>query len=332
MSTYHYTTDKNNAIREDDIRDILAERLGKENVPKKLKVITDTSDYFRVNYDDVVVLGGRPYLIRHDQKEGRFGIDEQPKFWVKKAIDLIDGSFKIIKLTFLERFTSKVGGIIFECFRSPQKEARILDLVRGDERFMQGFSVKDSAGNVVRILDFIYGKTFADYILTLGKNHEDYFYNFFPQVFSEYIELVRAIGYIHAHGEKHGDIRRDHILRDNTGLNIWIDFDFNYLHRENMFGYDLFGLGNILIYIVGRGDVTIQELQSRGDPAFYSLSKEDMNIIFNNRVANLKKVFPYIPESLNITLLHFSSGAPVFYDNTNQLLSDIEEAKSVIVS
>jgi hypothetical protein len=313
--------------------DIISECIGKENIPKKFKVITDTSDFFRVNYDDVVVLGGRPYLVRHNQREGRFGIDEQPKFWVKKAIDLIDRSPKIIKLTFLERFTSKVGGIIFECFRSPQKEARILNLVKGDERFMQGFSVNDDAGNIVRILDFINGRTFADYILTLGRNHEDYFNNFFPQVFDEYIELVRAIGFIHTHGEKHGDIRRDHILRDNnTGANIWIDFDFNYLHRENMFGYDLFGLGNILIYIAGRGDVTIQELKIREDKAFYNLGKEDMNIIFNNRVANLRKVFPYIPEALNMILLYFSTGAPVFYDNTNQFLNDIEEARSVIGS
>lgn len=330
MSTVDNIT-KNPTMTEREIKDIISERLGKENVPKKLKVITDTSDYFSVSYDDVVLLGGKPYLIRHDQREGRFGIDEQPKFWVKKAIDLLDGSIKIIKLTFLERFTSKVGGIVFDCFRSPQKEARILSLVKGDKRFMQGFSVNDDAGNVVRILDFIKGKTFADYILTLGRNHEDYFYNFFPQVFAEYIELVRAINFIHTKGEKHGDIRRDHILRENyTDANIWIDFDFNYLHRENMFGYDLFGLGNILIYLVGRGDVTIQELKNRDDKAFYSLCKEDMNIIFNNRVANLRKVFPYIPEPLNMILLHFSTGAPVFYDHTNQFLKDLEDAQTVL--
>lgn len=330
MSTTTNIT-KNKTFSESELIDLIRERLGKENVPKKLNVFTDTSDYFKVNYDDVVVLGDRAYLIRHNQKEGRFGIDEQPKFWVKKAIDLINGSIKILKLTFLERFTSKVGGILFECFRSPQKEARILDLVRGDGRFMQGFSVRDSAGNFVRVLDFIYGKTFADYILTLGKDHQDYFYNFFPQILKEYIELVRAIGFIHSNGEKHGDIRRDHILRDNiTGVNIWIDFDFNYLHRENMFGYDLFGLGNILIYIAGRGDITIQELKKNDAPAFYDLNKGDMNIIFNHRVANLKKIYPYIPESLNMILLHFSNAATVFYDNVNQFLSDIEEAASLL--
>lgn len=313
---------------EAEIKDIIAERIGREKVPKKVKIITDTSDYFKVDYDDVVMLAGRPYLIRHNQKEGRFGIDEQPKFWVKKAIDLTDGSIKIIKLTFLERFTAKIGEISFECFRSPQKEARILDIVRGDQRFMQGFSMQDTAGNIVRVLDFITGKTFADYILTLGKDHEDYFFNFFPQVLDEYIDLIKAIGFIHKYEEKHGDIRRDHILRDKTtGVNMWIDFDFNYLHRENMFGYDLFGLGNILAYIVGRGDVTIQELKNKENPVFYNMDKKDMNIIFNYRVVNLRKVYPYIPESLNMVLLHFSTAASVFYDNTSQFLNDIEEVR-----
>lgn len=324
----HENMNNHAAFSKAEIRDIIANRIGGANVPNKVKIITDTSDYFKVDYDDVVVLGGKPYLIRHNQKEGRFGIDEQPKFWVKKAIDLTDGSIKIIKLAFLERFTAKIGGILFDCFRSPQKEARILDIVRGDQRFMQGFSVQDTAGNTVRVIDFITGKTFADYILTLGKDHEDYFYNFLPRVLDEYLDLIKAISFIHKHGEKHGDIRRDHILRDKaTGVNMWIDFDFNYLHRENMFGYDLFGLGNILAYIVGRGEVTIQELKNREDPVFASLDKRDMNIIFNYRVVNLGKIYPYIPESLNMVLLHFSTGASVFYDNTEQFLNDVEEAR-----
>jgi hypothetical protein len=46
-------------------------------------------------------------------------------------------------------------------------------------------------------------------------------------------------------------------------------------------------------------------------------------------VANLKKIFPYIPESLNQVLMHFSKGANWFYENTAQLLSDLEEFKHV---
>jgi hypothetical protein len=55
-----------------------------------------------VEYGDVVLLGGKPYLIRHNAKEGRFGLDDEVKFWVKRAIDLNAGSPKIIKLLVVE--------------------------------------------------------------------------------------------------------------------------------------------------------------------------------------------------------------------------------------
>ena len=38
------------------------------------------------------------------------------------------------------------------------------------------------------------------------------------------------------------------------------------------------------------------------------LSEDDVNIVFHNRVANLKKVYPYIPDSLNRVLMHFCRG------------------------
>lgn len=297
-------------------------------MPKKLKVITDTSDFFKVDYDDVVVLEDRPYLIRNYEKEGRFTINEQPKFWVRRAVDLIDGSTKIIKMVFHEHFKAKIGDIVFDCVRSPKKEARILNLVKGHPNFMQGFSVKDSKGNIVRIVDFIYGKTLADIVFELNKNHEEYFYKSFPSLLDEYIELVQAIKYLHDNNEKHGDIRRDHIIKNKqTGKFVWIDFDFNYWHKENMFGYDLFGLGNILAFIVGGGDITLQMLKQEKPVLLNKINADDLNIIFNNRVMNLKKIFPYIPESLNIILLNFTSKAYVFYDKTEELLNDLKEAR-----
>jgi hypothetical protein len=75
------------------------------------------------------------------------------------------------------------------------------------------------------------------------------------------MECIEAIGFLHQHAEKHGDIRRDHILID--------------------------------------------------------------------RVANLKKIYPYIPESLNRVLMHFSKGANWFYENTTQLLDDLREFKTL---
>ncbi len=326
--TNNQTTIYQTHFSKDELRDMIAHWVGSDRVPKRFKIITDTSDFFKVDYDDVVILDERPYLVRNYEREGRFGIDDEPKFWVKRAIDLTNGRIKILKLVFLERFKARVGDIIFDCVRSPKKEARILDVVRGHPNFMQGFAIKDSAGNIIRIIDYIPGKTMADHILGLGKNHEDYFHDYFHSILDEYIELAKAIKFLHDRGEKHGDIRRDHIIKDkHTGRCCWIDFDFNYLHRENMFGYDLFGLGNILVYLTGRGDVTIQQLRQNGSPVFDRLTTDDLNIIFNNRVVNLKKVYPYIPDALNLILLHFSLGANTFYEDTDQLLTDLQEVR-----
>ncbi len=314
-----------------DLRDIIARWVEPSGVPASPRIVTDISDFFKVDYDDVVILDGRPYFMRNYEREGRFGIDEEPKFWVRRAIDLTDGSIKIIKMVFHEQFKAKVGDITFDCVRSPRKEAIILDMVKGHPNFMQGYSVTDPAGNIIRIIDFIKGKTLADHVLGLGENHEDYFCSLFPAVLDEYIDLVKAIRFLHERGEKHGDIRRDHIIKEkDTGRCRWIDFDFNYMHAGNMFGYDLFGLGNILVYLTGRGDVTLQHLRKEGSPVLDHLTSDDMNIIFNNRLVNLKKVYPYIPDALNIVLLHFSMGANVFYDDTDQLLTDLNEVREII--
>ncbi len=80
--------------------------------------------------------------------------------------------------------------------------------------FMHGFSVRDDQGNVVRILDFIYGRTIADHVRDLASkmDHETYFYKYFPDILENFIACVEAIRFLHEQGEKHGDIRRDHIL------------------------------------------------------------------------------------------------------------------------
>jgi hypothetical protein len=146
-----------------------------------------------------------------------------------------------------------------------------------------------------------------------------------------FIECIRAIRFIHEHEEKHGDIRRDHIIVDReSGHYRWIDYDFNYHQRENIYSYDLFGLGNILIFLVGKGDVLLPNLIREKHPALHRIRSEDENIVFHNRVANLKKIYPYIPEGLNRILLHFSKGANRFYETTNQLLEDIEEYRTVV--
>jgi len=270
----------------------------------------------------------KPYLIHHNAKEGRFGLDDEVKFWVKRAIDLKTGSLKILKLVFYETFKTRIGGIEFECFRSPKKEARILDVIAGHKNFMRGCSIKDKEGNIVRVLDYIFGKSLHAYIESLQMNHHTYFYNFFPGILCNFIKCIEAIRFLRQHAEKQGDIRRDHILIDSdSGRYRWIDF--NYRHRENIYGYDLFGLGNVLVFLVGMGDVLLPDLKKQDHPALDGLREEDLNIVFNNRVANLKKIYPYIPESLNRVLMHFSKGANWFYETTTQLLNDLREFKTL---
>lgn len=287
---------------------------------RRYRCHTDATDFYRVEYGDVLVLGDHAYLILNNTKEGRFGLDDQEKFWVKRAVDLESGHRKIIKLVFYEKFTARIGDISFDCFRSPRKEARILEKVANHPHFMHGFAIPDSQGNIIRILDFIYGKSLSDTIEDLTGSHESYFWGRFPEIFYHFRTCVEAIGFLHRQGEKHGDIRRDHVIVDRESGNYrWIDFDFNYRHRENIFGYDLFGIGNVLIYLTGKGDLLVPDLFRQAHPAIGMLNPQDRNIVFHHRLANLKKIYPYIPESLNRILMHFSVGANWFYEHVDQL-------------
>jgi len=298
-----------------------------DRVPKHVKV-KDTSDFFRVDYDDVIILDGVPYFVRNNEREGRFGLEDEQKFWVKRSRDLLTGEVKILKWVFKERFQAKIGSLVFECVRSPQKEARILELVRGRPGFMQGVTVLDSSGSQIRILNYIKGRTLAEHTLELGTDHEDFFFNHYPILLDQFTGMVESIRFLHQRGEKHGDIRRDHLIRDAaTGIYSWIDFDFNYWHGESRFAYDLFGLGNVLLFITGRGDLTTNRLYTHRPDLFDRLSADDVNIVFHNRVNNLKKIYPYIPEKLNRVLMHFAQSAEVYYETTEELLDDLGEAR-----
>lgn len=198
---------------------------------------------------------------------------------------------------------------------------------------MQGRTVIDSTGSPLRILDFIRGRTLSQIAPTLGRDHEDFFRNHYPALLDEYLRIVRAIAFLHESGEKHGDIRRDHLIRDDaTGQYRWIDFDFNYHHGTSRYAYDLFGLGNILMFITGRGDVTTHRLLTEDPDALARLTEDDVNVVFHNRVANLRKIYPYIPERLNRVLMHFSLSAKIFYDHTRELLDDLGEAREELAA
>ena len=78
---------------------------------------------------------------------------EDPKFWVKRCLELENGAFRILKLEFQESFDQHIGPLTIPCRRSAAKEARILRLVAGDARFM----TKIARGEyIIRDIDKLY--------------------------------------------------------------------------------------------------------------------------------------------------------------------------------
>lgn len=297
------------------------------NFPRKRagQVLTDTTEFMNIQYGDVIRLDGRDFLVLRDEKERSFGL-EDPKYWVKRCTELETGTRKILKLVFYERFPVSLGSMKIECFRSPRKEARILDLVRGDARFMQGYSRDDTAGNNVRVLDVVKGDLLSLEIDRLEADHKAYFFELLPDILEKFVEACRAIEFLHNHGENHGDIRRDHLwLEQNSGKYVWIDFDYTYDFQENPFGLDIFGLSNLLLFLVGKKFCTTfnmprPEFDGRKDVSFEAA---DFSMLFRNRLSNLRKVYPYVPEDLNNVLMHFASSTEVFYFTVGEFLEDL---------
>ncbi|SNR64901.1 hypothetical protein SAMN04488503_0602 [Humidesulfovibrio mexicanus] len=282
-------------------------------------VFTDTTEFMNITYGDVIKVGGRHYLVLGDERERRFGM-EDPKFWVKRCIELECGEYRILKLEFQETFDQHIGPLTITCHRSAVKEARILRLVAGDSRFMQGEAHRDERGNMVRVLRRVAGRRLDLNIEDLHEDHHTYFHNIFPDILRRFIAACGAIGFLHDNGEIHGDIRRDHLYVDHaSGDYCWIDFDYGYDTTENPFGLDLFGLGNILAFITGKGVHTIQDHPERAD-----IREEDCALFFRHRIVNLRKLFPYVPEELNRVLMHYSAASEVYYETVSELLHDLK--------
>jgi tRNA A-37 threonylcarbamoyl transferase component Bud32 len=299
-----------------------------------LRVHRNTSEFMEIRPDDVIELEGRFFLVRGEESEGRFGLDGEPKFWVKRVVDLEDGAPRILKLVFHETFIMKLGEQRIRCYRSPRKESRILEKVKGHPHFMQGVTLYDEAGNPVRVIERIRGASFYEFIHGLDLDHRRYFLEVFPEIFEKVLASFEAMATLHRMGEIHGDVRNDHILVERqTGLYRWIDFDYAYEWTEQPFGVDLFGLGNILLFAVGKGFHTIDMLGVGvgGVPAQTAepLTPDDFSLFFPNRLMNLRKIFPYIPDSLNHVLMYFSSGAEVFYEEAEEMIADLHHCKEL---
>ncbi|MFP4107762.1 MAG: serine/threonine protein kinase [Desulfonatronovibrio sp.] len=315
-------------------RDIIRELMPSFPLKHCRSLVTDTSEFTSITYGDVIRLEDRHFLVLRDEAEKRFGM-EDPKYWVKRCRELETGTRYILKLVFHERFDQKIGPLVINCYRSPEKESRILDLIRGDDRYMQGVTIHDSAGNPVRILEVINGKSLDNAVENIEAGHEQFFYEAFPEMLDKFTGSCQAIADMHRQGERHGDIRRDHIFVERgTAAFRWIDFDYAYESVENPFGLDIFGLGGILLFLTGKGVHESQLLASSaaGKKVLEKTNADDYSLLFPNRLMNLKKLFPYIPDSLNRVLMHFSRGTYVTYETVDEMLEPLKKAGRDVAS
>ena len=293
--------------------------------PYRLKIVTDTSDWMNINRGDIIRIGGRDYVIRGNMREPRFGIDDQPKYWVFTAIDMVSGNEKIIKAVFNEEFNVHIGFLKIRCYRSPEKESQVLDLVRGDNRFMQGFTFPDDKNNPVRIIDYIRGQSYFHLIPSIQKTHEEFFFTELPLILTKLKECFTAIIFLHKNGLCHGDIRNDHIIVEaDTGMYRWIDFDL----KQDVSDFDLWSFGNILSYTVGKGIRTFDSvLKSKeiSDEIKISLATNDASAFYTYRIMNLKKIYPYITDRLSRLLGHFCVKPIAYYATAEEFYVDFCE-------
>ncbi len=298
------------------------------------RVYTDTTDFTALDYGDIIQAEDRYFLITSYTKEGRFGVDEQIKQWVPKVEELATGKPYIVKLVFHETFDIRLGSFTIPCYRSPEKEARILELVQGRPHFMQGELLLDTAGNLIRVIVPVGGNRLDKVVQRSELSHREYFFEELPDLLARFLDAMEAIAFLHAKGFRHGDIRRDHIFVDrNTGVFYWIDFDYDFYLPEKPFALDLLELGNILLYLVGKGDFNPREIladPSMGEAVLRTITPADFALLAQNKIVNLRKIFPYIPERLNNILLHFSVGSEVFYETVEELCHDLRAALPAI--
>ncbi len=292
----------------------------------KERLVTDTTNFLSIDYGDIILIDRKRYRVTGHEREGRFGMEDDPKFWVKKAVDTETGEKKIIKLSYFESFETSLGGIKIKRFRNPGKEGEILELVKNHPYFMHGTVHRDLKGNVIRVLEIVRGVNFFVYMNSLKMDYGTYFHKELPEILKKIVRAFEAIRFLHINGQKHGDIRNDHIfVEEGTGNYVWIDFDYDYESSENPYGIDLFGLGNILIYAIGKGFHIYHDIKNRsayGD-LIDRIEAEDFSLLDQGRFLNLKKLYPDVPKTLNDVIMHFSKGSNVYYESAEEIIEDL---------
>ncbi len=301
--------------------------------PATVTVHEKLADFFAINRGDVVSLDGNYYIISGNARERSFGLDDEPKHWVKYAYDVSTGKRKVIKLVYLEQFDLKYGEFVVRCYRSPAKEGRALQAVKGHPYFMQGETVKTEADGEIRIIDYITGTTLLGEIEDYPKTHEAYFHEFLPLLLDLFLPSLRALTVLHDCGIRHGDIRSDHLLLDRETAKLrWIDFDYDFIFHESPFAIDLLGIGHMLSEMVGKAERTVHNLRHLPNiaPRLQNLTPADFSVVQPTRLMNWKKVYPYVPEMLNQVLMHFAAGAEIYYETIDEIVEDLGDARAAM--
>jgi hypothetical protein len=310
---------------------VATEYLPENSSCRVLNILQDTTDFYQVNYGDVILIEDIGYLVMGTETEKKFGLEGEPKPWVKGGIDLTTGEKKVIKLEFKEEFQCRIHGLKFSCMRNPAKEARILDKVWGKPDFMQGIHGVDIAGNNVRIVDRILGVSLDNIIRSISIQHYDYYNTVLEDILLGLARAFRAIGDLHEMGEIHGDITPDHIFVErSTGRYRWIDFDYDYKEKDDLTSHDVFEMGTLLAFAVGKDYLSYSQLKRTSPETASNLTPSDMLAIFPNQVANLKLVYPYIHDQINEIILRFSHGSQRIYDDAHALAADIARISELL--
>jgi hypothetical protein len=296
-------------------------------VPAVPRVLRDTSNFLTIERGDILELDGALYVVCGNEHEGRFGIDEQPKYWVKRATSLATGSVHIIKMAFQESLTASIDGQQFTCERDGWKEGQVLQAVCDHPNFMHGKSVMDASGNLLRIIEFIPGKTLLRHLGDLAMPHVQYMEQYLPHLLVQTYECCAGIALLHELSLCHGDIRNDHlILDDRDGRIRWIDFDFA---RPSLL-FDVWCLGNVLNCVLAKGFVTFHGLRQSQPALLARLDDHDASMFFRHRVMNVDKVYPHLPRCFSSMLARFSVGDTRRYERADQFVSDLGECLSAL--
>ena len=289
------------------------------------RIFENTSNVFNIMSGDVLRLAGDDYYVFGDAKEGRFGLDDEPKPWVKYVFDLTSSVRKVIKLVFDESFSTRIGLFLIKAKRSAQKEADFLDAVQGHPHFMQGISRWDKGRNLVRIIDLIHGRSLFNHVLELRLDHRTYYEQVFPALLENLIICIDGMRFVSGTGLHHGDIRNDHILIESrTGVYKWIDFDYSVTHSD----FDLWSIGNLIIFAAAGGLLLHRDIAEH--PHKYPLctrpiTPEDCSLYHKYRVANVRKVYPYVSEKLNRFCMRYSQGSLLLFDSYEPLIEALNE-------